>query len=121
MGQGPGRRARVSLHMVGPGEGSGSLAASVVVRRNEAVAERALRGGEGLLLLHRESGAYHRLNPTGTAIWRCLERPLRYDALERSLRANLTGVPESWAEDLKAYLLDLASRDLVRLMPEPPA
>jgi hypothetical protein len=91
------------------------LSDATVVFRNREVAERSLEREGELLLLHRRSGAYCRLNRTGSAIWRHLEEPVRVDALESRLRAELGEAPESFRMDLTAYLSDLVRRDLVRL------
>lgn len=97
---------------------------SLLVRRNPGVAARELKDAEGALLLHRASGAYHRLNRTGALIWRALERPARLEEIERRLREQLADDPPTLADDLAAYVSDLAGRHLVVLEevhdPSPP-
>jgi hypothetical protein len=91
------------------------LTGETIVRRNPKVAGRDFREGEGAVLLHTETGAYHRLNPTGAIIWRMLEGPARLDELERRLRSGLDEPGVILAADLAAYIADLAGRDLVHL------
>jgi hypothetical protein len=97
----------------------GGLTAGTVVRRNPSVAGRDFRENEGAVLLHTETGAYHRLNPTGARIWRMLDGPTRFDELERRLRGDLPEAAAMATADLAAYLGDLAGRDLVHLEPPP--
>ncbi len=94
---------------------AGALTGATLVRRNPNVAGRDLQEGEGAVLLHTETGAYHRLNPTGALIWRMLEEPARFEELERRLRGDLVEPPLLVSEDLAAYIADLAGRDLVHL------
>lgn len=86
-----------------------------IVHRNPDVSARDLKGGEGALLLHRVSGEYHRLNRTGALIWRALEHPAPLEEILRRLRAEMGEVPSTLGQDLAAYVVDLAHRDLVRL------
>ncbi|MGH7657648.1 MAG: PqqD family protein [Gemmatimonadales bacterium] len=97
----------------------GTLTGATIVRRNARVVGRELHEGEGALLLHTETGAYHRLNRTGASIWRMLEEPARLEDLGRRLRGDLNAPAAALTEDLAAYVADLAGRDLVHL--EPPA
>ena len=96
---------------------AGGMTPATLVRRNAGVAARELREGEGAVLLHTQTGAYHRLNPTGALIWRLLEEPARLDDLERRLRNDLKEPGAGMTEDLAAYIADLAGRDLVHLEP----
>jgi hypothetical protein len=94
------------------------LHASVVVRRNPEVTGRDMREGEGVLLLHTRTGAYHRLNRTGALIWRFLDEPVRFDTLQRRLLDEIPDAPAEFAEDLNAHVADMAGRDLVLLQPQ---
>lgn len=94
------------------------VSASVVVRRNPEVTGREMREGEGVLLLHMRTGAYHRLNRTGALIWRFLDEPVRFDELQRRLLDELHDAPVTLAEDLTAHVADMARRDLVLLQPQ---
>lgn len=96
-------------------EPHGGVTEATVVRRNPRVAGRDFREGEGAVLLHMKTGAYHRLNPTGALIWQMLDRPARFDELERRLRDGLEDPDAVLAADLAAYIVDLAGRDLVHL------
>lgn len=86
-----------------------------ILRRNSAVTARELVDGEGTLLLHTSTGAYHRLNRTGALIWRALELPIGLEELERRLRSDVGEAPFLLSEDLAAYVADLAGRDLIHL------
>jgi hypothetical protein len=88
---------------------------ATVVRRNPAVTGRDFREGEGAVLLHTETGAYHRLNPTGALIWGLLEEPLRFEELERRLRSRFDPAVAVPVADLADYVIELGGRDLVRL------
>lgn len=100
-------------------ESGSELIGATLVRRNPRVVGRELHAGVGALLLHTETGAYHRLNRTGAFIWQVLEEPARFDELERRLRSDVESAPALLREDLAAYVSELAGRDLVHL--EPPA
>ena len=101
-------------------EPHGGVTGATVVRRNPRVTGRDFREGAGAVLLHTETGAYHRLNPTGARIWRMLDEPARFEDLERRLRDGLEDADAVLAADLAAYIVDLAGRDLVHL-DAPPA
>jgi hypothetical protein len=62
-----------------------------------------------------ETGAYHRLNPTGARIWRILDEPTRFDELERRFRSDVEDADARLTADLASYIADLAGRDLVSL------
>lgn len=102
------------------GESQREVTGATIVRRNLRVTGRDFREGEGAVLLHTETGAYHRLNPTGAHIWHMLDQPTRFDELERRLRNGLEDPDALLAADLAAYIADLAGRDLVHL-DSPPA
>ena len=91
------------------------LKEATLVSRNPRIVGRELGEGEGTLLLHRTTGAYHRLNRTGGLVWLALEEPIRFDELVRRVGAELVKAPVFLTEDLAAYVTDLAGRDLVRL------
>jgi hypothetical protein len=86
-----------------------------VLRRNAAVTMRELSEGAGVLLMHTRTGAYHRLNRTGATIWRALVEPIPFEELERRLLGEFEGAPALLADDLAAYIADLAGRDLIHV------
>ena len=98
-------------------ESGGELTGTTLVRRNARVVGRELHAGVGALLLHTETGAYHRLNRTGAFIWQMLEEPTRFDELELRLRSDVEDAPTLLRADLAAYVSELAGRDLVHLDP----
>ncbi|MGH3020173.1 MAG: PqqD family protein, partial [Gaiellaceae bacterium] len=59
-----------------------------MIRKNPQVVYRTL-AGEGGVLLHLESGAYHGLNEVGTFIWGLLDEEKTFDQLVAELREQL--------------------------------
>lgn len=88
---------------------------ATLVSRNPQIVGRELGDGGGTLLLHRTTGAYHRLNRTGGLVWLVLGEPIRFDELVRRVGSELVEAPALLTEDLAVYVTDLAARDLVHL------
>src|ERR1700747_2475971 len=81
------------------------------ILRNPDVTYRDLE--EGGVLLHLQSGAYHGLNSTGSAIWNLLDgEPTLGDVVAR-LGSRLDEVPPSLEQDVAGFLEGLRRRDLV--------
>lgn len=82
-----------------------------VVTRASNVAYQPL--DEGGVLLHLETGAYHRVNAIGALIWDTLgDMPLA-DVM-RAVEEEVEGpVPETLLADIEEFLELLAQRDLV--------
>jgi Coenzyme PQQ synthesis protein D (PqqD) len=82
------------------------------IRRNPQVVYRAL-AGEGGVLLHLESGAYHGLNEVGTLIWGLLDEEKTLDELVEGLRGQLLDPPDHLRGDVERFVADLRERDLL--------
>jgi hypothetical protein len=82
------------------------------IRKNPQVVYRAL-AGEGGVLLHLESGAYHGLNEVGTLIWGLLDEEKTFDQLVAELRGHLLDPPDDLPGEVERFLTDLRERDLL--------
>jgi hypothetical protein len=89
--------------------------AETVLRRNPRVEYRSLGEGEGGVLLHLDTAAYHGVNEVGALIWRLLEDPRPFDELLEELRAELQDRPSTFEEEIGQFIGELAERDLVLL------
>jgi len=86
---------------------------TTVLRRNPRVEYRSMGEGEGGVLLHLDTAAYHGLNEVGALIWRLLEEPRPLDVLLRELRGELQEVPSRFEDEIRQFLSELAERDLI--------
>jgi hypothetical protein len=86
---------------------------TTVLRRNPRVEYRSMGEGEGGVLLHLDTAAYHGLNEVGALIWRLLEEPKPLDVLLRELRGELQEVPSRFEDEIRQFLSELAERDLI--------
>ena len=86
---------------------------TTVLRRNPRVEYRSMGEGEGGVLLHLDTAAYHGLNEVGALIWRLLEEPKPSDLLLRELRGELQEVPSRFEDEIRQFLSELAERDLI--------
>jgi coenzyme PQQ synthesis protein D (PqqD) len=91
---------------------TGMLDSSTVVRRNERVEYRDLGDGEGGVLLHLDTAAYHGVNEVGAMIWTLLEG-ITVQQLLDEVRSRLNSTPPSLEKDVEEFLQELAERDLV--------
>jgi hypothetical protein len=89
------------------------IEATTVLRRNPRVEYRSMGEGEGGVLLHLDTAAYHGLNEVGALIWRLLEEPKAFDTLLQELRDQLKEVPPQFEEEIRQFLGELAERGLV--------
>jgi hypothetical protein len=94
------------------GKDGAVLVSSTVVRRNERVEYRSLGDGEGGVLLHLSTAAYHGVNEIGAMIWTLLDG-ITVQQLLDEMRARLTSAPPSLEQDVEEFLQELAERDLV--------
>jgi hypothetical protein len=81
------------------------------IRRNPKVTYRDLE--DGGVLLHLESGAYHGLNSTGSAIWKLLDDDPTLEELSHRLRAALDDPPPTLDEDVLRFVQSMSARDLL--------
>jgi hypothetical protein len=88
------------------------MTTEAVIRKNPQVVYRAL-AGEGGVLLHLESGAYHGLNTIGTLIWGLLDEEKTFDQLVTELRDHLLDPPDDLPGEVERFLADLRERDLL--------
>lgn len=91
-----------------------SLTPTTVVERNPQVVGRALAPGEGGVLLHLSTAAYHRINPVGLLIWDALESPRRVGDVIAAVREAVANPPDALDADVLAFLQSAMDRDLVR-------
>lgn len=83
------------------------------VRRSDRSSFRRLDDGEGAVVLHLDSGAYHQLNKVGTLIWELLEQEPTVPELVARVRDRVDGAPADLEEDVQTFIAALAERDLV--------
>ena len=62
--------------------------ATTLLRRNPRVESRSMGEGEGGVLLHLDTAAYHGLNEVGVLIWSLLEEPKAFEAPHQELRIS---------------------------------
>jgi hypothetical protein len=94
------------------------IEATTVLRRNPRVEYRSMGEGEGGVLLHLDTAAYHGLNEVGALIWRLLEEPKAFDTLLLELRDRLEQLPPGFEEEIGQFITELTERGLVE--PAPP-
>jgi hypothetical protein len=84
----------------------------LVSRREDVLAERVL---EETVILDPASGAYIRLNGSGTLLWEALERPSTVEALAARLAERYELEPDRAHADATRFVDSLAQRDVVRV------
>jgi hypothetical protein len=84
-----------------------------MISSNPRVEFRRLADGEGAVLLHLDTAAYHGLNEVGTFIWGTLDSGVTFPELIDRLRAALKDPPDTLEADIRAFLDELAERDLI--------
>jgi hypothetical protein len=85
------------------------------VKRNPDVVARPLAEGEGGVLLHLKTGAYHGVNQIGLMIWERIDGERTIDELIDEIRREVSDAPPHLADDVSAFLEAALSRDLVQL------
>lgn len=93
------------------------IEATTVIRRSPRVEYRSLGEGEGGVLLHLDTAAYHGLNEVGALIWRLLEEPKAFDTLLQELRDRLQQLPPQFEEEIGQFLSEIVERDLILAEP----
>ncbi len=83
------------------------------VRRNPRIVSQELGEGDGAVLLHMDTSAYHSLNPTGAWIWKHLEQPAMVGELLARFRDEVEDAPPTLSKDLLLFLQHLAHRELI--------
>jgi hypothetical protein len=88
-----------------------------VVRRSPRAAFHQLAEGQGGVLLHVDTGAYHGVNRVGALIWEMLEAPVPFATLLDGLRTRFNDPPPAMSDEIRVFLEDLQARDLIELEP----
>lgn len=83
------------------------------LRRNPNVVWRALASGQGGVLLHLDTGAYHSLNAVGQAIWDLVDEQRTVGEIVTALRERVSGAPPQLEADVVAFLDSALERNLV--------
>ena len=83
------------------------------IRRNPQVTVRDLAEGEGGVLLHLETGAYHGVNPVGLLIWELLEEEKTVAELLQAIADRVEDPPPALESDVMDFLNDVTERDLL--------
>ncbi|MBI4260076.1 MAG: PqqD family protein [Actinobacteria bacterium] len=94
-------------------DGTGRAQAPEAFGRNPRVVYRALRPGEGGVLLHLETGQYHGLNEVGAAVWDLLDGLTPAPRIAARLRGRLEDPPTDLDDVVESFLDELRHRDLV--------
>jgi len=85
----------------------------IKITRNEEVVYRDLAAGEGAVLLHVGSGAYHGLNGTGSLVWSLIDGDRTRDDIVREVRACFEDPPSGIDRDVDGFLDELRRRNLI--------
>jgi hypothetical protein len=85
------------------------------IKRNPDVVARPLAEGEGGVLLHLKTGAYHGINQVGLMIWDRLDGERTIDRIIGEIREEVADPPPQLAADVAAFLDAALARDLVKI------
>jgi len=83
------------------------------IARSPRVVYRELSADEGGVLLHLESGQYHKLNRMGSTIWQLIDGERTVADLEQEIRNLTADSPVSLMEDIQKFLEGLLARELI--------
>lgn len=83
------------------------------LRRSPNVVSRSLATGQGGVLLHLDTGAYHSINAVGQAIWDLVDGERSVGEIVTALRERVSGAPPQLESDVIAFLGDALERNLV--------
>jgi hypothetical protein len=83
--------------------------------RNPRVVARELAEDGGGVLLHLDTGAYHRLNQMGFAIWELLDGDRTVAQLLEALRPQISDAPPELDAEVRRFLDSAIERDLIHL------
>lgn len=83
------------------------------IARSPRVVYRELSADEGGVLLHLDSGQYHRLNRMGSTIWGLIDGERTVTALAEEVRKVAVDSPANLMEDIGKFLEGLLSRELI--------
>jgi hypothetical protein len=82
--------------------------------RNPQVVARELSDAGGVLL-HLETGAYHKINQLGFAIWVLLDQDRTLDDLVAAVRGLVADAPPELEADVRSFVESAAKRDLIHI------
>lgn len=83
------------------------------ISRSEKAVARRLEEGEGGVILHLESGAYHGVNEVGLVIWELLETEPTVQQLIENLRERVDDPPPQLEDDVTVFLTQVHERNLI--------
>lgn len=86
-----------------------------IVKRSPRVEFRSLGEGEGGVLLHLDTAAYHGVNEVGSLVWSLLDQEPTFSGLLAGLRDRLEELPPTFEAEISEFLDELAQRDLILL------
>lgn len=95
--------------------GEEALSGDVHIRQNPRVVYRSLGDDEGGVLLHLDTAAYHGVNAVGALVWNLVGDGSTIGELLGKLESTLEDAPPSLAQEISAFVVELAERDLVVL------
>ena len=91
---------------------------ATLIRKNPRAEYRSLGDGEGGVVLHLDTAAYHGVNGTGALVWTLIEG-VTFGALIAELKVRLQDPPAELEADIEEFIDALAEHDLV-LLGDPP-
>jgi Coenzyme PQQ synthesis protein D (PqqD) len=83
--------------------------------KDPQVVYRDLANEEGGLLLHVESGQYHGVNGTGSAIWKLIDGTRTVAEIAAALALEFNGAQIDFAKEVDRFVDDLRRRGLLVL------
>lgn len=89
------------------------------VKRAPQVVARELADGEGGVLLHLESGAYHGVNQVGLLIWELLDGERTVGDVIDEVRSRVAGAPPDLDRDVVEFLDRVLERRLALELERP--
>ena len=89
------------------------LAPESKISRNEKAVARRLDEGEGGVILHLDTGAYHGVNEVGLLIWELLESEQTMQELVAAVRERVDEPPPQFEDDVASFLAEVQERDLI--------
>jgi hypothetical protein len=89
------------------------LAPDAKISRNEKAVARRLDEGEGGVILHLDTGAYHGVNEVGLLIWELLETEQTMPELVAGVRDRVDEPPPQLEDDVASFLAEVQERDLI--------
>jgi hypothetical protein len=86
---------------------------TAVPSRNPQVVHRAV--GEGEVLLHLDTGAYHSVTAVGALVWELVDGERTVAAIVDGVRAGVERAPAELEAEVDAFLVALRDRDLLQV------